>query len=133
MMCGDSTDPDAVDILMDGMKANLVITDPPYNVAYESADGKTIQNDSMADEKFYAFLLSAFRNMAAHMAEGGSAYIFHADTEGLNFRRAFKESGFHISADLTLPMRIKRTETPYWQVLCSRRASFHHSTTLGDT
>ena len=82
---------------MDGMKANLVITDPPYNVAYESADGKTIQIDSMADEKFYAFLLSAFRNMAAHMAEGGSAYIFHADTEGLNFRRAFKESGFHIS------------------------------------
>ena len=97
MMCGDSTDPDAVDLLMDGIKANLVVTDPPYNVAYESADGKSIQNDSMADAQFYDFLLAAFRNMAAHMAEGGSAYIFHADTEGLNFRRAFKESGFHIS------------------------------------
>ena len=59
---------------------------------------EAIQNDSMADEKFYEFLLSAFRNMAAHMAEGGSAYIFHADTEGLNFRRAFKEAGFHISS-----------------------------------
>jgi len=97
MMCGDSTSPEAVDALMDGIKANLVVTDPPYNVAYESADGKKIQNDSMADEQFFAFLLAAFQNMAAHMAEGGSAYIFHADTEGLNFRRAFKESGFHIS------------------------------------
>ena len=97
MMCGDSTDPEAVDTLMDGIKANLVVTDPPYNVSYESADGKSIQNDSMADEQFFAFLLSAFKNMAAHMAEGGSAYVFHADTEGLNFRRAFKESSFHIS------------------------------------
>ena len=82
---------------MDGLKANLIVTDPPYNVAYQSADGKSIQNDSMADGKFYEFLLAAFKNMAAHLAEGGSAYIFHADTEGLNFRRAFKEAGFHIS------------------------------------
>ena len=66
---------------MDGVKANLVVTDPPYNVSYESADGKTIQTDSMADGKFYQFLLAAFQNVASHMAEGGSAYIFHADTE----------------------------------------------------
>ena len=97
MLCGDATSADDVARLMDGLKANLVVTDPPYNVAYESADGKKIQNDSMADETFYAFLLAAFRNMAAHLAEGGSAYIFHADTEGLNFRRAFREAGFHIS------------------------------------
>ena len=97
MMCGDSTDPAAVDLLMDGIRANLCVTDPPYNVAYDSADGKKIQNDSMADEQFFTFLLAAFKNIAAHMAEGGSAYVFHADTEGLNFRRAFKESGFHIS------------------------------------
>jgi hypothetical protein len=51
----------------------------------------------MADEQFFTFLLAAFKNIAAHMAEGGSAYVFHADTEGLNFSRAFKESGFHIS------------------------------------
>lgn len=97
MVCGDATNPENVALLMDGLKANLVVTDPPYNVAYESADGKSIQNDSMGDNAFYEFLLSAFRNMAAHLAEGGSAYIFHADTEGLNFRRAFKEAGFHIS------------------------------------
>ena len=97
MMCGDATSEEDVVRLMDGDRANLVVTDPPYNVAYESADGKKIQNDSMADGQFYEFLLAAFRNMAAQMAEGGSAYIFHADTEGLNFRRAFKEAGFHIS------------------------------------
>ena len=97
MVCGDATCEADVNLLMDGLKANLVVTDPPYNVAYESADGKSIQNDSMTDGKFFDFLLAAFRNMATHMAEGGSAYIFHADTEGLNFRRAFKEAGFHIS------------------------------------
>jgi DNA modification methylase len=97
MVCGDATDVDHVSLLMDGVKANLVVTDPPYNVAYQSADGKSILNDSMADGAFYEFLLAAFRNMAAHMAEGASAYVFHADTEGLNFRRAFKDAGFHIS------------------------------------
>lgn len=97
MVCGDSTNPDDVNLLMGDVKANLVVTDPPYNVSYESKDGKTIQNDSMGDSAFFEFLLAAFRNMAAHMAEGGSVYIFHADTEGLNFRRAFHEAGFHIS------------------------------------
>ena len=82
---------------MGDVKANLVVTDPPYNVSYESADGKTIQNDSMGDQAFYEFLLAAFRNWISHLAQGSSAYIFHADTEGLNFRRDFKEAGFHIS------------------------------------
>ena len=97
MMCGDSTSEENVARLMGDVRANLVVTDPPYNVSYESADGKTIQNDSMGDEQFFNFLLTAFKNMAAFMAEGGSAYIFHADMEGINFRRAFKEAGFHIS------------------------------------
>lgn len=97
MLCGDATSEDDLNRLMGDVKANLVVTDPPYNVAYESADGKSIQNDSMADGAFYEFLLAAFRNWLPHLAEGASAYIFHADTEGLNFRRAFKEAGFHIS------------------------------------
>lgn len=97
MLCGDATAENDLNLLMGDIKANLIVTDPPYNVSYESSDGKTIQNDSMADEKFYEFLLSAFRNWLPHLAEGASAYIFHADTEGLNFRRAFKEAGFHIS------------------------------------
>lgn len=97
MLCGDATSEDDLNHLMGDVKANLIVTDPPYNVSYESADGKSIQNDSMADSAFYEFLLSAFRNWLPHLAEGASAYIFHADTEGLNFRRAFKEAGFHIS------------------------------------
>ena len=71
---------------MDGDKANLVVTDPPYNVAYESADGKKIQNDSMADGQFYEFLLAAFRNMAAHMAEGLS--LIHISPGADDLRRA---------------------------------------------
>lgn len=97
MLCGDATSEEDLNTLMGDVKANLIVTDPPYNVAYESADGKSIQNDSMEDTKFYEFLLAAFKNWLPHLAEGASAYIFHADTEGLNFRRAFKEAGFHIS------------------------------------
>ena len=73
---------------MDSVKANLV-TDPPYNVSYERR-WKTIRATA-CDGKFYEFLLAAFQNMVAHMAEG-SSYIFHTDTEGLNFRRAFQGS-----------------------------------------
>jgi DNA modification methylase len=97
LICGDATDADTVERLMDGRKANLVLTDPPYNVDFASASGLKIKNDKQNGEQFYTFLLSSFKNMAAHLESGGSAYIFHADTEGENFRRAFREAGFHLS------------------------------------
>ena len=97
LMCGDATSADDVAALMGEMKANLVLTDPPYGVSFRSSSGLTIQNDGMKNEEFYAFLLSAFRNMADHLEKGGAAYVFHADTEGLNFRRAFVDAGFHLA------------------------------------
>ena len=96
LVCGDSTKAETYEVLMQGKKANLVVTDPPYNVNYEGTAGK-IKNDNMAAEKFYQFLLDAFTNMEKVMAEDASIYVFHADTEGLNFRRAFTDAGFYLS------------------------------------
>lgn len=96
LVCGDSTKEETHAVLMDGVKANLVITDPPYNVNYEGSAGK-IKNDNMANDKFYEFLLAAFKNMESVMAPDASIYVFHADTEGLNFRRAFADAGFYLS------------------------------------
>ncbi|WP_195224903.1 site-specific DNA-methyltransferase [Schaalia turicensis] len=97
LVCGDATNADDVAVLMDGKSANLVLTDPPYNVAFESSDGLTIKNDEMKADSFYEFLLAAFTNMAGVLDKGGSAYVFHADTEGLNFRKAFIDAGFKLS------------------------------------
>lgn len=97
LICGDATSSEDVSKLMEDKKANLILTDPPYNVAFKSSDGLTIQNDSMKNNDFYEFLFSSFKNMAEHLENGGAAYIFHADTEGLNFRKAFIDAGFHLA------------------------------------
>ena len=97
LMCGDATSAEDVAALMNGTKANLILTDPPYGVSFRSSSGLTIQNDSMKNEEFYNFLLSAFQRMVEHLESGGAAYVFHADTEGLNFRRAFVDAGLHLA------------------------------------
>ena len=95
LICGD-TKAETYELLMGTTKANLVITDPPYNVNYEGSAGK-IKNDNMADDAFYNFLLNAYTQMHSAMADDASIYVFHADTEGLNFRRAFADAGFYLS------------------------------------
>ena len=97
LYCGDSTNEDDVNKLMEDKRANLILTDPPYGVSFCSSAGLKIQNDSLKNEDFYNFLLKAFKNMVAHVEAGASAYIFHADTEGLNFRTAFVDAGFHLA------------------------------------
>lgn len=96
-MCGDSTDPEQVKTLMDGKLADMVFTDPPYNVNYEGSDGQSIQNDDMEDEEFHSFLLLVFKNLIDSIKEGAPTYVCHADSEGLNFRSTFKEAGFKLA------------------------------------
>jgi len=96
LMCGDATVRSDVDKLMAGKLAHMVFTDPPYNVDYsgKTKDALKIKNDKMGDDEFYKFLFDAFANMFAFTAQGRAVYICHADSEGLNFRRALIESGW---------------------------------------
>jgi site-specific DNA-methyltransferase (adenine-specific) len=96
VLCGDSTDGANYGILMQDEKANVVLTDPPYNVNVEETAGK-IMNDNMSESDFYSFLLAAYKCMHDSLADDGSIYVFHADTEGLSFRRAFEDAGFYLS------------------------------------
>jgi DNA modification methylase len=99
LICGDSTKAEIYEKLMEGKKANLCVTDPPYNVNYTagSENERKIKNDNMEDKNFYEFLLASFKNIFNSLDDGAAAYIFHADTEGLNFRKAFKDAGFHLA------------------------------------
>lgn len=96
VICGDSTKLETYQLLLGDKKANLIVTDPPYNVNVEETAGK-IKNDDMSDADFYQFLFNMFVNVEQSMEDDASIYVFHADTEGLNFRRAFKDAGFYLS------------------------------------
>lgn len=95
VMCGDSLSADDMALLMDGDKADMIVTDPPYNVDYEGTAGK-IQNDNMEDTKFREFLAAAFKAADQVLKPGGAIYIWHADSEGFNFRAACKDAGWTV-------------------------------------
>jgi DNA modification methylase len=99
VLCGDATAREDVDRLMAGDKADLILIDPPYNVGYQgkTKDALTIQNDQMSDVSFHQFLLKAHTNLCTVSKDGAGIYVFHADTEGLNFRRSLVESGFKLA------------------------------------
>lgn len=96
LVCGDSTLPETYTKLMEGKRANMVLTDPPYNVDVEETAGK-IKNDNMPDEDFYKFLFAMFVNVEQNMERDASIYVFHADSKGLIFRQAFHDAGFYLS------------------------------------
>ena len=98
MLCGDSTQTDTFKILFKEQLADLVITDPPYNVAYEGKTKKklTIENDSMGDGDFYQFLYDFYTALGSFTKAGGSWYVWHADSEGANFRKAMADAGIMV-------------------------------------
>lgn len=99
VMCGDATSCGDVERLLDGREADLCVMDPPYNVGYvgKTQDALTLENDAMSDSDFYLFLREALLNVFAALKDGGAVYVFHSDTEGLNFRRAFHAAGLKLS------------------------------------
>ena len=97
LLCADSTKAEYVKLLMDGKKANVCITDPPYACNYTGGTGMKILNDNLKGEEFYQFLLSAFKNAYENLADGAAIYIFHSDAEKVNFYNAVVAAGFHYS------------------------------------
>lgn len=100
LMCGDSTNYDDVARLCDGDVADLLETDPPYNVDVHNAKGDTIENDNLESEDFYNFLFSVFNIASSFLKDGGAYYVWHADSNGGQFRNALEENGLKVRQNL---------------------------------
>jgi site-specific DNA-methyltransferase (adenine-specific) len=98
LMCGDSTQIDQLEKLCNGRPVDMWLTDPPYNVAYEgkTKDALTIKNDSMSDDSFRQFLRDSYVAADVVMKQGAVFYIWHADSEGYNFRGAAHDTGWKV-------------------------------------
>ena len=93
LLCGSSTETDNWAKIFDNELADMVMTDPPYNVNYEGGTGLKIMNDEMSNDSFYQFLYDFYTALGSYTKAGGGWYVWHADSEGANFRQAFKDSG----------------------------------------
>jgi len=102
LLCGDSTQTDTFEKLMQGEMADMVVTDPPYNVAYEGATKEklTIQNDSMGNDDFYKFLYDFYSALTTAVKKGGAIYVWHASSEIINFAKAFVDAGWLLKQQL---------------------------------
>ena len=100
LLCGDCTKEANLDKLMEGEAADLLLTDPPYNVNYEGGTGKKIENDNMESSKFQEFLYDAFRNACRVLKEGGAFYIWYASREVVNFSTALERAGLQVRQEL---------------------------------
>lgn len=102
LLCGDSTQTDTFEKLMDGELADMVITDPPYNVAYEgkTKDALTIENDSMGNDDFYKFLYDFYTALSTATKKGGAIYVWHASSEIINFSKAMVDAGWLLKQQL---------------------------------
>lgn len=99
IVCGDSTQKESYTKLLPGEKFQLITTDPPYNVNYQGGSSAKlkIQNDNMKPDDFYTFLFNFYAETLAASELGSGIYVFHADTEGVNFRKAMVDAGYKLS------------------------------------
>jgi DNA modification methylase len=102
LLCGDSTQTDTFEKLMQGELADMVVTDPPYNVAYEgkTKDALTIENDSMGNDDFYKFLYDFYTALSTAVKKGGAIYVWHASSEVINFGKAMVDAGWLLKQQL---------------------------------